>query len=381
MMRHSLVLGLCGMIACTTTIDGSGPKIDPPPGEGPEDGDETAVLHHGESFTLTGHGFGVKDPVEPLRYLDFEDGTIGTRLRSQAEGGFATLDDFAVFPHYVRFPDGDPRLAGDDPNLVGEERIPGEIVIKQTYMRDGYGAANQTVGLFGIDVSNLYTSAWIYRYDVSGNAEVSDNQKLWGNFGHDGAEEGPYGYPQCRVDTYWGADGDGHLYVADDASQILLQRWGLGDTKFLNQWMRAERFMRQGTRDGGDGLTWVAANLRELQRLEGTLYTVGELYNYWIFGHFFRLENSGLTPPPPAEMIQYIGEMYVDTVQARVEIGDAPVWSDCTHREIQIPQNIWQDDRLEFRVNRGSFTSGSTVNIFVVDHEGVPSAGVPIRVE
>lgn len=343
-----------------------------------------ATVAHGQEIVLHGTGLGIKTPAAPLRYFDFEEGLghLGERIPGQDAGGFQTLGSNNVYPHYTQFPDGNPRLEGDDPNLVGRERLPGDVVAKQTYMRNGCGFYNQVIGLWLMDVSNLYTSTWVYRYDVSDVAMVSDNQKLWGNFGHS-APGTTYGQPQCRVDTYWAnSSSNGHLYVSDDAGYNF-GTWSLGETAYLNQWMRTERYMHQGTISGGDGVTWVAANLREMARLEGTLFTSGEPYDYWQFGHFFRLDDSAIHPddPSPAELIQYVSEMYIDVTQARIEIGDAANWDDCTHREIQIPLRNWTQTSIEFRINRGSFSSGDTAYLFVVEPSGEVSAGFPLQFE
>ena len=78
-------------------------------------------------------------------------------------------------------------------------------------------------------------------------------------------------------------------------------------------------------------------------------------------------------------------KMYFDDIfiqfntRARVEIGDASTWANCTHREIQ-PALTWSDTGITGPFNQGSFKTGDTVYIFVVDEDGIPSDGYPVTI-
>jgi len=62
-------------------------------------------------------------------------------------------------------------------------------------------------------------------------------------------------------------------------------------------------------------------------------------------------------------------DLYLDYTWARVEIGDAPIWSECQHKEIQIPRQ-WSDSQVVVDFNQGSFAAGEEVYIYLVDNEG-----------
>lgn len=71
-------------------------------------------------------------------------------------------------------------------------------------------------------------------------------------------------------------------------------------------------------------------------------------------------------------------EVYHDFTRARVEIGNAPTWSQTTHREIQIPLQ-WASNTISVAVNRGSLPSGAPVYLYVVAPDGsVNSNGFPL---
>lgn len=73
----------------------------------------------------------------------------------------------------------------------------------------------------------------------------------------------------------------------------------------------------------------------------------------------------------------WMDDLYVDTTLARVEIGNAPVYQDCTHREVQIPTS-WSNGQITIEANEGSLNSGPRY-LFVIDADGNRSAGFPIQ--
>ena len=88
-------------------------------------------------------------------------------------------------------------------------------------------------------------------------------------------------------------------------------------------------------------------------------------YDNLYFGAYFAMDKY--TPTP--QMWLYWDEVYIDTTQARVEIGNASSWSACTHREIQIPSS-WSSSSISVTVNQGSFSDGGGAYLYVVDSNG-----------
>lgn len=62
-------------------------------------------------------------------------------------------------------------------------------------------------------------------------------------------------------------------------------------------------------------------------------------------------------------------DVYFSPTYARVEIGNASTWSNCTHREIQIP-TIWTSSGITVTANNGTFNTGDIVYLYVVDSAG-----------
>ena len=65
----------------------------------------------------------------------------------------------------------------------------------------------------------------------------------------------------------------------------------------------------------------------------------------------------------------YFDDVYVDSTQARVELGNSNQWETCTHREIQVPTS-WGDTELSVTINAGTFVADDDVYLYVVDREG-----------
>jgi hypothetical protein len=64
---------------------------------------------------------------------------------------------------------------------------------------------------------------------------------------------------------------------------------------------------------------------------------------------------------------------------ARVELGDSSSWNESTFREIQRPIK-WTDTQVTIDLNTGAFKSGAIAYLFIVDDNGTPSVGYPIRI-
>jgi len=85
----------------------------------------------------------------------------------------------------------------------------------------------------------------------------------------------------------------------------------------------------------------------------------GQLWNQLMLGQYVA---DGATTI-------YYDDVYVDNSWARVVLGDKPVYADCSIREIQIPTS-WSINSITLRVNKGSFSSGSTAYLYVIDENG-----------
>lgn len=69
---------------------------------------------------------------------------------------------------------------------------------------------------------------------------------------------------------------------------------------------------------------------------------------------------------------------YVDFTPARIELGNAPTFSQSTHREIQLPID-WGNNEIELALNKGAFGAEDDLYLYVVNNDGsVNEQGYPL---
>jgi hypothetical protein len=79
----------------------------------------------------------------------------------------------------------------------------------------------------------------------------------------------------------------------------------------------------------------------------------------------------------------FVDDIYIDNTRARIELGNNPIFNNSTHREMQLP-TAWSSagNNIQFTVNKGSFASGESVYLFVVNENGSVSPGYgPITIQ
>lgn len=304
-------------------------------------------LVNGRTISITGIEFGAKVPAAPLKWDNFDSGVPGTEI----QGWQIDSAKSQYLPKYS----------------TEVTRTPGSQSLYQHYMDGNYGCA---VYIYPLpDFQKLYVSGWWYN-EVGG--APSRNVKLINLSGGQGYSN--VAQPQNRTDLY-PINPNGHLYATTpDGEEI--GDYSLRGDLHSNEWMRIERFVDVGTINGGDGVSWIKRNLQDWAGITGTLYSDQSKYTLLLITHYFAQDTG--TPRP--WMKSFWDELYVDTTPARVEIGDAPTWNACSHREIQVPY-AWDNTNISFIVNRGTFPAGSEAYLYVVDENGVDSGvGFPIRI-
>jgi hypothetical protein len=70
----------------------------------------------------------------------------------------------------------------------------------------------------------------------------------------------------------------------------------------------------------------------------------------------------------------YIDDVYISTSRARVELGNASTFTNCTTREILVPQS-WGAGVISATMRYSRFTPGSQAYVFVVHENGTTSSG------
>jgi hypothetical protein len=147
------------------------------------------------------------------------------------------------------------------------------------------------------------------------------------------------------------------------------------------KWVRFEVYLEQSSPNQSNGKykVWVhippSTVLLTLNGDNAMTRTTSDYWTQWCILGGYHCNDSR---SPNAKTYIYGDDSYVDTTLARVELGDAATWTGCKHREIQVP-SAWSDNSISVTVNAGSFTSGQTAYLYVVDKDGnVNANGQPV---
>lgn len=280
----------------------------------------SGTLVHGNSVSVTGAGFGTKDPVSPLIWdndaafdYDFSRGyTRDTAQANQRHGRVLANwsndgGDKGVFEHTL----GDQDRTGSAPIYIswwyrptaGQEH-PCKFM-RSTEVGTSFNLAATTSWAVGTAYA-FYGQTMSYCPDAWSEAPSSMEPMQWHHM-------------ESRMDPlsgYWKLRGDG--YHAQGPLD-----WDPACTGYKD--LRMVLF-------GWDANAW-------------------EKY-----------------------AAHHLSEVYADLSFQRVLICDAPTFATSVHCEMQIPQNVWTDSQLQIRVNQGSFAAGSTQYLYVFDSTDTPNA-------
>ena len=302
-----------------------------------------SITHKG-TLTIYGSSFGTKSPAAPLRYFNFESVSAGQSFTNEAGGGIQTAGNTTVQNDSIRFT--------------------GTQSLYQDFTSTYYGYIELTPSSLG-SANKLYVSA-IFKQHFGGALSRNMKYLSMGN---------PNGW-QTRFDVY-PSTSSGHLYCNQTCTgSSTLQDWGYPGDFDDNEWHRMDGYFYYGTPSGGDGYRSLYFDNSLFAELSGTFIDGDcDTFDYFLIGHYFAIDQG--SPQPTLE--RWWDEMYIDTTQARIEIGNNSVWGSCTHREIQIP-TAWSATEITVTINQGTFAAEETAYLFVVDSDGTVSSGYEIEI-
>ena len=160
---------------------------------------------------------------------------------------------------------------------------------------------------------------------------------------------------------------------------VLDQRWlELGPPNFSKRWAHIQGYFEQSSANVRDGVMrfWVDGVKQVDQPVATRVFPQHQWENVWVgqyLGHDADDVCAGI-----GDSYAYWDDVYIDTTQARVEIGDAPTYEASLHREIQLP-TAWSDSSITITVNQGGFSNLPNLYLYVTDSDGhVNSTGIPL---
>lgn len=343
----------------------------------------TSVTVYGATATINGSDFGTKEQAAPLSYLSGDDGedgepvvdsayiyqrpdryTISTSGQHSGSGCVKTLiKDWpdGAYMYYDYGPEGSDqvyisfwaKLA-----VSGEYATAGPCQIKWVSVR--------SVPVAGV---SPYAGYGYYPFFTVGEESNFSWYTFEANIGYNG-EYGTYRSPYpCNLPC------------------LPVENWDttyLGDRPVYNQYFRVEWYGdRASAPNTADG-TWITrifqpgSPVRITHNRVGNATTHADTDEIWRYAGF-RNELTNTSDAISEELEMLIDDLVIDNTRARVEIGDNAIFESCTHLEYQ-PAVTWSDTGITGPFNQGSFEAGDTVYFFVIDENGIPSAGYPVTI-
>ncbi len=150
-----------------------------------------------------------------------------------------------------------------------------------------------------------------------------------------------------------------------------------------NTWFRIEIYGKRASAPYEADGTWIVKCIEPEDNRVVTItdntkqITHGSEDGTWRYVGWRNEITNASSADSQSEVDMWIDDIYIDNSRARVEMGDSPVFEDCLHREIQVP-TVWTDSSIQIELNQGSFQTGDTVYLFVIDEAGNVSEGFEI---
>lgn len=299
-------------------------------------------VSHGASITISGSGFGIKSPAAPLLWETFEEGTAGQLLSTDSD--------------WETQIEGTARYNGGIPSQIFSNDLgygQGNQSAKQVLVSNKSCWARTRLGVLG-DQSQLFVS--YHFYEPSGGS--GDHVKM----GRIGSQDNVHSWPDAGYTAYLTSDtSNGYYYVfADSTTEHVLAR---SIPNITDSWTREDMWVKLSTDGSADGEVgvWRNCSTTYFSRAVNTKNSASNYtaYNQWFMPYY----SEGGT------RTFYIDDVYIDNTLSRVEIGNSPTWSNCTHREIQIPAT-WANSIISVTVNRGSYRESDDAWLYVIDSAG-----------
>jgi len=216
-------------------------------------------------------------------------------------------------------------------------------------------------------LSTVYATFWIYS-----TRSITDNtyNNKWGKIWYDGVDS----HPEITLISQWSGPGtqcnlcdQGLNYVFVDSINNLT----------VSTWERVEIYAEESTAPGGTFDGTEDGNVYVWQQTggEGNAFTLTASQenvatnNNGSSRHWERVCLMEYNRSSGGATTTRVDDIYIASSRARVEIGDNADYNNCSHREMQIPEN-WTSSNVSFTVNQGSFNLGDDAYIFIVDQAG-----------
>ncbi|GAB6909888.1 exported hypothetical protein [Desulfosarcina cetonica] len=320
------------------------------------------TVKNGEIISINGSSFGDKLNANPIRYDDFEGMTVGDTL-DKATGWWSVVE------HTYK-----PMISSDN------QRNKDSSKNLKCYSKDSQNSIAYKNNIGFANTGKILFSTWV-RWD-------------WGNVTYDSryqikswripasvASNGGVTYPDFAAFNWWYDKNGG--YSVHYVQNHLGEDSGSNTEYFNSNVLRQDRWYHimiqadMGTPGKTDGSWWIWTSSADFSSIYSKITQENCLVMVEGSNLLDAVKLDNYLDDGDGTLTLYWDDIYIDNSWARVEIGNASSYDNCTHREIQIPTS-WSSDSISIKINTGSFNSGDGVYLFVVDSEGNTSSGYKI---
>ncbi|NTW27239.1 MAG: hypothetical protein HGA36_02875 [Candidatus Moranbacteria bacterium] len=334
------------------------------------------TFSHGLSATVSGAGFGVKQPVAPIQsdYITNQSAYIST-----PNGGSVPVGAGYVWNRKMQSVNGgDVFFRTDDPR--GKQAV----VYTNEWSGDARTGAFTDFDRKNVCGDKMYLSWWMKPYGDLKNAAISNKltRLVWDI--DDRSDRNyveyvwnPFGFGGFSGDIDSGAE-KGISFNPNDSSNIFAYLWW-EDFGVYNAWNRQEVVLDNSHPSPNITLYPYATSINIWTN--NAKFFPSTQYPTWVDAPVFRgslypicnLGSIGAdfsnTPPEEQPIVDFV-DIYWDNTVARVEICNNQIKNDATHCEIQTPHTTWSDGTLQITINQGLFVDGATAYLFVMNADG-----------
>lgn len=332
---------MCALGACVFVIAGqaiAGPVITAVSGE----------ATNGSTIQISGSKFGSTGNELPLKFDDFESGTVGANLNT---GGWST----------------DSSSQNPDPQFSKEYAYSGS----QSGYADIREKGDSGAFIRGLNSETAYVSL-MFRYVIdSGDPATTKGVRLH-------ADDGPNvysSYPGMFVQDFYSRHRISIKPTDDGGDSFSTYQSVLSQ----NKWMRKEYYFKISTPAGssnGQILSWVDGALKDEWEGVNRLSGVSDIYQLVMMPFYIGNGGGGRF---------WYDDVYISKSRARVEVCKNASWSACNTRSIQVPMS-WNGTSITAKLNLAGLDGLGDLYLYVIDGDGVVSASfllgsAPIGVE
>lgn len=331
--------------------------------------DVSAVAINGQSWVISGNGFGIRSMEVPKYWNNFDLEPMGSTLNSN---GMFTDGEYGIISSDV---------ARRSKSLLYDFGTIDSSISHEKFMHNIYD--------FGSGQDQIYFTTWIYYDDTGTTSQDSWDTKMIVFSSQGGPlqgeqSQGRYYWSDLINETslgftYWrfpSANRWGNVFYTmyDGNGNVNINNPSLpSDALLLKQWQRIEGYIKNSDPGSNNGVVvWRRIGHADFINSTSEQTRANSNTKKWRFANFgmsFQGIYDGI-----GMMKMYYADLYFDTTQSRVEICDADTWALRTHCEIQ-PTIAWPtaqnpSSNIMINLNQGSFNDGDTGYIYVIDDGG-----------